>query len=82
MHVGVKSEWPIPEYSDIDGDEVVSIKLSPLRSYLTLNLKTMKFKFDGTKTTNEDDVGMHTFKVTITDEFGASQIYKQYVYII
>lgn len=42
-HVGQKSEWPIPEFFDTDGDEVVSIKLTPMKPYLSLNLQTMKF---------------------------------------
>ena len=38
--------------------------------------------FDGSKATNEDDVGIRNFKLILTDEFGGVSTYKQMLSII
>ena len=76
--VGEKFDWYLPEMTDPDGDEITSVTFMPKLPFLLLDTKSeelMKFKFDGTRATN-DNAGVITVVITLKDEYGASSVYK------
>jgi hypothetical protein len=79
--IGQKLKWQFPEIIDDEGDKLKDIIVTPSLPWFILDFVHKTMTVDATLLI-KDDAGIHDLKITLTDEFFASETFKQTVVLI